>query len=51
MILEKKAICKIPEAKTTSYGIEPLPFRGNFLWNTLDDNINKNYHLRILKTK
>ena len=32
--LRKKNLCKIPNAKTTSYGVEPVSFRGSFLWNT-----------------
>ena len=37
--LRTKTFCKRPKAKTTSYGIESLSFRGRFLWNTLEDSI------------
>ena len=32
-------LCKLPKIKTQGYGKESLPFRGSFLWNTLDDTI------------
>ena len=37
--LRTKNLCKLPKAKTISYGVESLSFRGSFLWNTLDDNV------------
>ena len=37
--LRKKNLCKLPKAKTISYGVDSLSFRGSFLWNTLDDNV------------
>ena len=30
--LRKKNLCKLPKAKTISYGVESLSFRGSFLW-------------------
>ena len=32
-------LCKLPTIKTLGFGLDSLPFRGSFLWNTLDDSI------------
>ena len=32
-------LCKLLTVKTLSFGLEPLSFRGSFLWNTLDDSV------------
>ena len=31
--------CKLPTIKSSGFRLDPLSFRGNFMWNTLDDNI------------
>ena len=49
--LRKKNLCKLPKAKTTSYGVESLSFRGSFLWNTLDDNVKQEPTLARFKNK
>ena len=49
--LRKRELCKIPEAKTSSYGVESLSFRGSFLWNTLDDSIKQEPSLAHFKNK
>ena len=48
--LRKKNLCKLPKAKTTSYGVESLSFR-SFLWNTLDDNVKQEPALARFKNK
>ena len=37
--VSKKNLCKLLEAKTTSYLEESVSFKGSFVWNTLDDSI------------
>ena len=49
--LRIKSLSKLPKAKTTSYGIESLSFRGSFLWNTLDDSIKQEPTLSHFKNK
>ena len=49
--LRKKNRCKLPKAKTISYGVESLSFRGSFLWNTLDDNVKQELTLACFKNK
>ena len=49
--LRKKNLCKLPKAKTISYGVESLSFRGSFLWNTLDDNVKQDPTLARFKNK
>ena len=49
--LRKKNLCKLPKAKTKSNGVESIPFRGSFLWSTLDDSINKEPTLARFKNK
>ena len=36
--LRTKSLCKVRTIRSTSFGLESLSFRGNFLWNTLDDS-------------
>ena len=38
--LKIQNLCKLQQTKTQGYGQESLPFRGSFLWNTLDDDDN-----------
>ena len=49
--LRKKNLCKLPKAKTISYGIESSSFRGSFHWNTLDDNVKQEQTLARFKNK
>ena len=49
--VRKKNLCKLPKAKTISYGVESLSFRGSFLWNTLDDNVKQEPTLARFKNK
>ena len=49
--LRKTNLCKLPKAKTISYGVESLSFRGSFLWNTLDDNVKQEPTLAHFKNK
>ena len=49
--LRKKNLCTLPKAKTISYGVESLSFRGSFLWNTLDDNVKQEPTLARFKNK
>ena len=49
--LRKKNLCKLPKAKTISYGAESLSFRGSFFWNTLDDNVKREPTLARFKNK
>ena len=37
--LRIQTLCKLLTVKTLSFGLEPLSFRGGFLWNTLDDSV------------
>ena len=49
--LRTKNLCKLPTAKTKSFGLESLYFRGTFLWNTLDNSINNEPTLLVFKNK
>ena len=49
--LRKENLCKLPKAKTIFYGVESLSFRGSFLWNALDDNVNQEPTLARFKNK
>ena len=44
-------LCKLPKIKTQVYGQESLSFRGNFLWNTLDDTIKNQPTLTAFKKR
>ena len=45
----RKSLCKLPNAKTTSYEVESVSFRGSVLWNTLDDSIKQETTIARLK--
>ena len=49
--LSKSNLCNLPKAKTASYGVEALFFRGSFLWNTLDDSVKQEPTLARFKNK
>ena len=50
--LRTNNLCKLKaKAKTTSYGVESLSFRGSFVWNTLDDNVKQEPTLVGFKTR
>ena len=49
--LMTKNLCKLPMIKTTSFGLESLSFRGNFLSNTLDYSIKNEPTLLAFKNK
>ena len=45
----RKNLYKLPNSKTTSYGVESVTFRGRFLWNALDDSIKQEPKIARLK--
>ena len=49
--LKKKNLCKFPKAKTISYGVESISFRGRFLWNSLDDSMKQEPTLARFENK
>ena len=49
--LWKKNLCKLLKAKTNSYGVECLSFRGSFLWKTLGDYVKQEPSLARFKKK
>ena len=49
--LRTKNLCKLPTIRSTSFGLESLSFRGNFLWNTLNDSIKNEPTLPAFKNK
>ena len=49
--LRIKNLCKLPTAKTISYGEESLSFRGSFLSNTLDDRMKQEPTIARFKNK
>ena len=42
---------KLPTLKTLGFGLDSLPFRGSFPWNTLDDSIKQEPTLSRFKKK
>ena len=49
--LRTKNLCKLPTIRITSFGLEALSFRGNFLGNTLDDSGKNEPTLLAFKNK
>ena len=37
--LRTQNVCKLPPIKTMNFGLDSISFKGNFLWNTLDDSL------------
>ena len=49
--VRKKNLCRLPNAKRPSCGVESVSFRGSLLWNTLDDSIKREPTLAPFKNK
>ena len=39
--LRTKVLCRLPQARTNTYGLDSVSFRGSLLWNTLKDEVKR----------
>ena len=49
--LRTNELCNLPPVSSQSYGLNSLSFRGNLLWNTIDDEMKLSPSLEIFKRK
>ena len=49
--LRKRNIVYLPPARSSSYGVNSLAFRGSLLWNSLPRNVKQNHNLEEFKLK